>query len=221
MERPVTEKKSLATGVLRNIRAKHVGSIQGIENLSLEGPFLIAHNHGSFMDPILIAALCYPHLAGRSLCFVSQIFGMWSFLIRLLFKGRIRTLPIDPGDKGRVIEKAAACLTRGDIVAIAPEGPIISQDGPRKGKTGAARLALRTGVPIVPAGIRIDRCQWHILHVLRWFFRPKDRAEVAFGKALRFGGPSEIPPARHLLDDVTMNIMHEIMKLCGKDYHEA
>lgn len=215
------EKKSFATAVLGRIRAKHVGRIHGIENLPAKGPFLIAHNHGSFMDPILIAALCYPHLAGRSLYFISQIYSMWSFLIRLLFKGRIRTLPIDLEDKGRVIERAAGCLTRGDIVAIAPEGPITSQDGPRKGKTGAARLALRTGLPVIPVCIRIDRCLWHVLHVLRWFFRPKHRAEVVFGKALCFGGPSKIPPSRHLLDDVTRDIMNEIMELCGKDYHET
>jgi 1-acyl-sn-glycerol-3-phosphate acyltransferase len=211
------EMRSFGAAVFRRIRGRHVGEVHGFENLPGEGPFILAHNHGSFMDAILIASICHPHLRTRSLYFISQIFFVWDILIRLLLGDRIRTLPVNMRDKRRVLDRAAAVLERGDLVAIAPEGPIRKATGLRKARTGTARLALRTGVPVVPVGIRTDKCLWNIPNFLRWAVRPKNRADIIFGQPLLFDRHSGNAPTRGLMDSVTGEVMEEIAALIGEN----
>jgi 1-acyl-sn-glycerol-3-phosphate acyltransferase len=123
----------------------------GHENIPAEGPAVLAINHVGYLD-FALAALAPPrprrevrYLARRDF-FEKPITG------RLLYS--IRQIPVDVhGDPRQAAEVAQAALEAGDIVGIHPEGTISPSFVPRRGKSGAVRLADSAQAPIVPVGI--------------------------------------------------------------------
>lgn len=126
---------------------------RGVERLPRSGGMILAVNHISNADPVVMAV------------FVAQTGGFPQFLAKAsLFDipvlGRLlRGMGQIPVHRGAVtaadaLEPAVAAIAAGGRVLIYPEGTITvdSQLWPMRGKTGAARLALRTGCPVVPVG---------------------------------------------------------------------
>ncbi len=71
---------------------------------------------------------------------------------------RMGHVPVVPGEGHTAVEAAQALLKAGRTVAIFPEGAISPLDGGfHQPRTGAARLALSTGVPVIPVGVYLDR----------------------------------------------------------------
>ena len=67
-------------------------------------------------------------------------------------------IPVVPGQGAHAIEKARCLLEQGNSVGIFPEGRFSPQDGGfHEPRTGAARLALLTGAPVIPVGIYLPR----------------------------------------------------------------
>lgn len=123
----------------------------GIELLPREGPFIVVPNHISDVDPLAIGYFLGSNgyevrfLAKQELFkipVVAQLMRAW------------RMLPVQRGAKDAVDALAAAkqALQEGDVVGIYTEGTITRNPGfwPMTGKTGAARLALDTKVPVYP-----------------------------------------------------------------------
>lgn len=114
------------------------------------GPKLIVANHPSFTDPFAISLLSSRPMAIliTSLAFLVPIFGF--------YLKRSRHIPVTPGAGRPAFDEALQRLKAGETVAIFIEGQISPSDGgfcpPR---TGAVRLALSAGVPIIPVGIHI------------------------------------------------------------------
>lgn len=122
----------------------------GEENIPAQGPAVVASNHPSYLDPVLLSLQ-----ARRPIRFMA-----WDALFRVpLLGGLIRTFGAFPVDtrrgKGReAYERAKALVQLGEVVGLFPEG--------RRSRTGwmdtslregAARLAWETGAPLVPATI--------------------------------------------------------------------
>lgn len=124
---------------------------RGVENLPLEGGFILAPNHMSNFDPVqmgyFIAAQGYEtrFLAKASL-FSVPVVGP--------FMKKWGMIPVLRASKEATdsLIHARTALEAGDVVGIYFEGTLTRDPSywPMKGKTGAARLALDTGVPIVP-----------------------------------------------------------------------
>src|SRR5262245_34240930 len=122
----------------------------GKENLPGAGPAVVAANHPSYLDPVLLSLQ-----APRPIRFMA-----WDALFRVPLLGAlIRTLGAFPVDvrrgKGReAYEKARALVESGEVVGIFPEGKR-SQTGWMESslREGAARLAWETGAPLIPATI--------------------------------------------------------------------
>lgn len=117
----------------------------GVENVPPQGPFLLVTNHISFFDvPVLF--LMQPR---QTVMFSAD---KWSRVPGIAqFCEMMGTIWVARGevDKG-AIKLALGHLRAGGILAVAPEGTR-SHNGPLQyGKTGAAYLADRTGVPVVP-----------------------------------------------------------------------
>jgi 1-acyl-sn-glycerol-3-phosphate acyltransferase len=114
------------------------------------GPKLIVANHPSFSDPFAISLLSASPIAIliTSMAFLVPIFGF--------YLKRSRHIPVTPGAGGPAFDEALQRLQAGETVALFIEGTISPADGsfypPR---TGAVRLALSAGVPIIPVGIQI------------------------------------------------------------------
>jgi 1-acyl-sn-glycerol-3-phosphate acyltransferase len=186
--------------------------VEGIEHIPSEGPAVVCPNHISVIDSFLL-----PWVLPRSITFVGKAEYLDDWKTRKLFPA-LGMIPIDRrgGDQARAALAAArGVLERGELFGIYPEGTR-SRDGRLyKGHTGAARLALETGAPIVPVGLVGTR---EIQPPGRAYPKPFMRATVRIGKPIdveRYRERSEGPTLyRSLIDDV----MFEIRNLCGQEY---
>jgi 1-acyl-sn-glycerol-3-phosphate acyltransferase len=123
---------------------------QGLEHIP-EGGTIIVANHVSHADPLIIAN--YVHDAGRWPRFLAK-----DSIFRVPFIGMVVTaakqIPVVRGtvDAAKALEAAVAAVEDGGCVIVYPEGTTTKEPNlwPMRGKTGAARLWLTTGAPVVP-----------------------------------------------------------------------
>lgn len=131
-----------------------IKKVKGLENIP-GGPFILVSNHVSYLDIIIDSYLCVP----RKFHFIGQIDGfegVVKWLIRAIYfvSG---VIPLDrKNDYSRedILKKAAEVLKRGNILVLYPEGRRSTNGEVQEGKFGTARIFLKTGVPILPAGIK-------------------------------------------------------------------
>jgi len=147
----------------------------GREHLPAEGPYIIAANHRSFLDPFVIATM-----ARRPMYYVAKkelFMRPWQAWIL----NALGAFPVDRGaGDEQFIETAKAILARGDVVLIFPEGTRIRPGALGRAKRGVGRLALESGVPVIPValiGTEAVRRGWRI--------RPH-KIRIRAGRALRF-----------------------------------
>ena len=125
---------------------------QGKENIPRTGGIILAPNHVSYADWATIAIFSdgyahrYPVFMIKSPIFEVKVIGplMYKFGQLPVYRGR--------GDAGLVLKQAEQALRAGSAVIVYPEGTA-SRDPdlwPMVGRTGAARLALTTGAPVIP-----------------------------------------------------------------------
>jgi 1-acyl-sn-glycerol-3-phosphate acyltransferase len=116
------------------------------------GPKLFVANHPSASDPFLIHLLSSKHLSvlisGNA--FAMPVFGY--------FLHHCRQISVIPGQGKDALDEAERRLKSGQSVGIFPEGLISPHEGGYHAPhSGAARLALMTGAPVVPVGIYLPR----------------------------------------------------------------
>lgn len=126
---------------------------QGQENLPTEGGYVLAANHISNFDPWPLGLPLWPK---RFLRFMAKSELYWWPLNHLINAGG--GFPVRRGERDvEALEKAVQLAREGHVVAMFPHGTrqrkgLIKRHQP-KAHTGAARIALDAGVPLVPAAI--------------------------------------------------------------------
>jgi 1-acyl-sn-glycerol-3-phosphate acyltransferase len=189
--------------------------LSGFERLPASGPAILCPNHISFLDSAFLMAL-----VPRNISFVGKAEYMDSWKTKHLFP-MLGMIPIDRsgGEKSQAaLEAAEAVLRRGELFGIFPEGTR-SRDGYLyKGRTGAARLALKVGCPIFPVGIvGTDRIQPADAKL------PKLRGSCS----ITIGRPIEVERYRSRAEDhrvlrqITDEVMFEIRELTGQEYRNV
>jgi len=182
----------------------HVYRLQahGVENLPLEGAYVLVPNHSSYADPFLHARPQQRHLR-----FMAKA-SMFTYpVVRTFMKGG-GGFPVNRG-RGDVfaMELARRLLSDGRPVVVYPEGTRYRKSaelGPAK--SGAARLALEIGVPIVPAatwGVK-DRS---VYGRPRW---RRPRATSVYGEAMDFTHLEPTPENVAHVRDVVWQRVHEL-----------
>jgi 1-acyl-sn-glycerol-3-phosphate acyltransferase len=153
------------------------------------GPKLIVANHPSISDPFYLALLS---LQPIKILIIDNPFSVPLFGAYLRRSGHV---PVVPGNGQTAFAKARQLLEAGHSVALFPEGWVSPPEGGfNPPRTGAARLALLTGVPVVPVGIYLPRERNHVVSatingkrtVGHWYLRGP--YSVTVGQALRFEG---------------------------------
>jgi 1-acyl-sn-glycerol-3-phosphate acyltransferase len=205
----------------RYIAKNHIEKVTGLENLPQNKPLIIASNHDSFMDPFVLWAAVNKHIENSKMYFISEMFFIWDFLTKLVFKNVGGALRIDRKTRSKVLEQALEKLKKGHVIAVAPEGIIKENPDIRRCKTGTARLVLIGKIPLVPVGIRGDCYVWSLISAIKWISRPKKKAIIRIGKPMHFDRYFDKKINKQLLETVTSEIMIEIGRLCGKRYKEG
>ena len=202
----------------------------GLEHIApANDPFILALNHTTRREALLVPAVLMLHRRGRLIHFLSD----WNFRlipgIGLIYRraetititrksARPRVLnvlkPLYHNPKS-VLEQTRARLLAGMSVGIFPEGRV-NRDPDRllKGRTGAAFLSLETGVPIIPAGIRFAAAE-------------ADRPTLNTPLEIRIGAPLTPPPPTRSpvaiadLGAWHAHLMTEIARLSGRAWASA
>ena len=177
--------------------------ITGAHNIPEEGPAVITPNHKSFWDSFFTAAATPRHMRfmAKSELFDGPTGGL---LLRL------GAFPVRRGEADEAaLETAREILRQGGLLELFPEGTRIRDPeelgSPRR---GAARLALETGAPVIPAAITGTD---HLF--LGPIPKPK-RVQVAFGEPVRVTGPQATPEAAaELTDEVWPRVEGEFRAL--------
>ncbi|MEV4811400.1 lysophospholipid acyltransferase family protein [Micromonospora avicenniae] len=115
------------------------------------GPLILAANHISPFDPIVLTAACQVRKVAPRIMATGGLFRAPVIGALMRRAGHIR---VDRGTAavGRALDDAAAAVAAGSVVLVYPEGRIGLDPGmwPERGKTGAARLAFACGAPVIP-----------------------------------------------------------------------
>ncbi len=139
----------------------------GLEHLKESGPLLLAGNHPTIVDGLLLALL-----APRKVRFVAapELLEMVGLRHLLRWLGAI---PAGPD----AVQHAVDALEAGDVVLIFPEGKTSQGERILPFRTGAERIAGQSGVPITP--FALDGTQ-HVYPEGAWIARPA-RVTVTIG----------------------------------------
>jgi 1-acyl-sn-glycerol-3-phosphate acyltransferase len=194
-------------------------TIEGAENVPHSGAVILAGNHLSFIDSVVI-----PIVAGRPVAFLakSEYFEGGNLKERMVggILGALGHVPVERA-KGRAslaaLDVATEVLASGGAFGIYPEGTRSLDGRLHRGHTGVAQLTLTTGAPVVPlALIGTDK----MLPKGAKFPR-QHPVTIRFGKPLefsRYDGLADSPPVRR---SVTDEIMYAILELSGQEYVDA
>ncbi|MEU7948432.1 lysophospholipid acyltransferase family protein [Micromonospora taraxaci] len=179
----------------------------GQEHLSGDGGVIIVANHLSHADPLVSAHFIYdsgrwPQYLGKASVFRVPVVG-W-ILHRCL------QIPVERGsvDAVRSLDALVGALDKGGAVVIYPEGTTTRQPElwPMKAKTGAARLALATGAPVVPV-VMWGPEQIFDPRTSRVSLRPRIPVTVVAGEPIDLSRWADAQPSRATLEEMTDTIM--------------
>ncbi|MDI6602908.1 MAG: lysophospholipid acyltransferase family protein [Patescibacteria group bacterium] len=131
-----------------------IKEVRGLENIP-KGSFILVSNHLSYLDIIVDSYLCVP----RRFHFIGQTDG-WKGIMKWLIRALYfvsGVIPLDrTSDESRekVLKEAIKVLKKGNVLVLYPEGRRSTSGLLQDGKLGTAKIFLKTGIPILPAGLK-------------------------------------------------------------------
>lgn len=186
---------------------------EGVENIPTDGPAIFAANHVSFLDSAFMM-----FWLPRQITFVGKAEYMDDWKTKHLFPA-LGMIPIDRSGGSAstsALDAAAQVLDSGNFFGIFPEGTRSRNGKLYKGHTGVARLAVRTGAPVIPVGVIgtdvIQPCDAPLP-------KPFMPATLKFGRPVRPERYSRDSGSDRLaLRQMTDEIMFEICSMTGQEY---
>ena len=209
-------RRTTAVVVLPVLYAWTKRSWSGQENIPAEGGVILAVNHMSHFDPLVVAHYVYG--SGRWPRFLAKA-SLWNVPVVGFVLRKTRQIPVERGSVEAVksLDALVDALDKGAAVIIYPEGTTTKDPElwPMRGKTGAARLALVTGVPVIPIA------QWGAQRVFdvrtkKLSLRPRRPVTVTAGKPVDLSRWEGATPTRAVLDQMTDAIMTDIRDLLAE-----
>jgi 1-acyl-sn-glycerol-3-phosphate acyltransferase len=190
--------------------------VEGAENVPTTGPAILASNHLSYADWLFM-----PLTLPRRVTFVAKAEyfttpGVKGWFQKKFFSGAGQ-VPIDRSGASAAegaLASARQILDDGELFGIYPEGTRSHDGRLYRGKTGVARLALESGVPVIPIAV----LGTNVVAPPGKKFGSFTRPGVRFGKPLDFSRYEGMENDRYIMRAITDEIMYEIMQLSGQEY---
>ncbi len=187
----------------------------GLEHIPREGGAIVAANHVSFLDPLLLP-LVVPR---RRVMFLTKVKYIDKPLLRWFLAGA-GVIPVATDDLGAArsaVTASVEAVLSGRLVGIFPEGTRSPDGRLHRGKTGVARVALESGAPVIPVGIIGTD-----LAFPRGARLPRPHAvRIVFGPPIRFAVPLDKAADPTLSRTATDQVMAAIRTLSGQQAAEV
>jgi 1-acyl-sn-glycerol-3-phosphate acyltransferase len=208
------------------VARRQITAVHGLQHVrTAADPFILAANHSTCSEALLVPAVLFLHRGGRIIHFLAD----WNFRLipgvgYIYSRAQVVTVTRKPARPRMLnvlkplyehalppLERSRRYLAAGRSIGIFPEGQV-NRDPDRllRGRRGAARLSLETGVPVVPMGIRFPGAKPG--HAIR-----EDAAmELWIGAPLIPPAPVPEPASIAMVTTWHAAVMGEIARLSGK-----
>jgi len=208
--------RTLELTLVPALRAFYRPEISGVEHVPRIGPVILAANHVSFADEIFtpLAARRQVSYFAKAEYFTTP--GIKGRLMAAVFTG-LGQVPVERADTrsaAGVIDIGVDLLRSGGALGIFPEGTRSPDGQLHKFRTGVARLALRSGAPVIPVGL-IGTRDVNPPGSRRWHREP---VSVHFGAPLNFADRAPEERSARVLREVTDTIRMAVQELSGQTY---
>ncbi|MGL5865133.1 MAG: lysophospholipid acyltransferase family protein [Dermatophilaceae bacterium] len=182
----------------------------GAEHLPTHGGWVVCTNHYSYLDVFVVGHFLVdqgvsPRFLGKAEVFRMPVIGA---IVRAADQ-----IPVHRGSRhaADAYRAAVAAVRAGTCVAIYPEGTLTRDPDlwPMRGKTGAARVALETGCPVIPVA------NWGAADILAPYSRrlrllPRRAVQVRVGEPVDLDDLSDRPSTPEVLAEATARIIAAI-----------
>lgn len=169
------------------------------ENIPDTGAYILCANHTSLADPpaLVTTAKRHVNIIAKEELFHNPFLNYLAYVFD--------AIPVKRNSQDiEMIKRATKVLKEGQLLAIYPEG---TRNGLQKNngkvKNGAAFMAARTGVPVIPIGIQGD-------------FKPFKKVILNYGKPMDFSQYQSKKPEKEVLEKISDDIMNEIIRLTNE-----
>ncbi|MFE1879640.1 lysophospholipid acyltransferase family protein [Streptomyces diastatochromogenes] len=189
---------------------------EGLEHVPAKGAAIVASNHLSFADPLLMPAVLKRRITFLAKAEYFTAPGITGRLVALVLRSAGQ-ISIDRSGRAAgqaAIREGLGALGEGELLAIYPEGTRSPDGRLYKGKVGVAVMALATQAPVIPCAM-----------VGTFEIRPPGRAlprirpvTIRFGEPLDFSRFGRMAHQRTVLRAVTDEITYAILQLSGQEY---
>lgn len=190
--------------------------VEGLEHVPSSGPAILASNHLAVADSFYL-----PLVVRRRITFLAKQeyftgtglkgwFTRWFYTVA----GQVPIDRTDADSAQSALNTAARILAQEKLLGMYPEGTRSPDGRLYKGKTGLARLALETGVPVIPVAM-IGTDVVNPPGSKMWRF---GRVQVRFGKPMDFSRFEGLAGNRFIERAVIDEVMYELMQLSGQEY---
>jgi 1-acyl-sn-glycerol-3-phosphate acyltransferase len=190
--------------------------VEGVEYVPASGPMILASNHLAVADSFYL-----PLVVKRRITFLAKAeyftgtglkgwFQRWFYTVA----GQVPIDRTDADSAQSALVTAARILGEGKLLGMYPEGTRSPDGRLYKGKTGLARLALETGVPVIPVAM-VGTDVVNPPGSKMWRF---GRVHVKLGKPMDFSRFEGLAGNRFIERAVIDEVMYELMQLSGQEY---
>ncbi|MEV6629133.1 lysophospholipid acyltransferase family protein [Actinoplanes sp. NPDC051470] len=188
----------------------------GAANLPPAGGAILVANHASHFDPLIVSYFLYDH--GRWPRFLAKA-SLWKVPLFGPFLRKVKQVPVERGSVEAVksLDALLDALRDEGTVVIYPEGTTSKEPDlwPMRGKTGAARLALRTDAPVIPLA------QWGAYQIFdsrtgKISLRPRRAVSAVAGPPIDLSKWRGQEPTKQVLEEITEHIMLTIRDLLAQ-----
>ena len=177
-----------------------------------DGPFIIAPNHYSEIDPIVMGVAVWR--MGRTPRFLAKA-SLFRIPVLGFYLRKTGQIPVEREARGNTaIDAAHRLMESGQGVIVYPEGTLTREPDlwPMRGKSGAIRMALEGNIPLYPAA------HWGTQMLMARYgkkisIRPRPQIDVVVGEPLDLSAYRGKEISKELVDQLTNELMHAIQDL--------